>query len=111
MKKEQNGRNMENNIGINKNEALAPQDDRTTTISASSGDDSDSINGKDIVAQIAGEEVITESRGNGQPGIESNVNEPATDSTTEDPVSKMGESKSANEEGHTHNLDLLSMRP
>lgn len=108
MKKEQNGRNMENNIGINKNEALAPQDDRTTTISASSGDDSDSINGKDIVAQIAGEEVITESRGNGQPGIESNVNEPATDSTTEDPVSKMGESKSANEEGHTSNVGSVA---
>lgn len=108
MKKEQNGRNMENNIGINKNEALAPQDDRTTTISASSGDNSDSINDKDTTTQIVREEVITGFMKDDQPGIESNVNEPATDPTTEDPVSKMGESKSANEEGHTSNVGSMA---
>ena len=108
MKKEQNGRNMENNIGINKNEALAPQDDRTTTISASSGDDSDSINDKDIVTQIAGEEVITESMEDGQPTVKSNVNETVTDPTTEDPVSETVESKSANEEGHTSNVGSVA---
>lgn len=111
MKKERNGRNMENNLGINKNDALAPQDDRTTTISASSGDNGDSINDKDIVTQIAGEEVITESMEDGQPSVtavKSNVNETATDPTTEDPVSKTGESKSANGEGHTSNVDSMA---
>lgn len=108
MKKEQNGRNMESNLGINNNEALAPQDDRTTTISASSGDNSDSINDKDIVTQIAGEEVITESMEDGQPGIESNVNETATDPTTEVSVSETVDSKSANEEGHTSNVGSVA---
>ena len=87
MKKERNGRNMENNLGVNKNDALAPQDDRTTTISASSGDNSDSINDKGIATQIAGEEVITGSMEDGQPGIES---------------------KSANEEGHTSNVGSVA---
>ncbi len=108
MKKEQNGRNMENNIGINKNDALETQDDENITIGASSGDNSDSINDKDTTTQIVREEVITGFMEDGQPGIESNVNEPATDPTTEDPVSKMGESKSANEEGHTSNVGSMA---
>lgn len=111
MKKEQNGRNMENNLGVNKNDALDPQDDRTTTISVSSGDNSDSINDKDIVTQIAGEEVITESMEDGQPSVtavKSNVNETVTDLTTEDPVSETVESKSANGEGHTSNVGSVA---
>ena len=108
MKKEQNGRNMENNLGINKNDALAPQDDRTTTISASSGDDGDSINDNDIVTQIAGEEVITESMEDDQPTVKSNVNETVTDPTTEDFVSETVDSKSANVEGHTSNVGSMA---
>ena len=108
MKKERNGRNMENNLGVNKNDALDPQDDRTTTISASSGDNSDSINDKGIVTQIAGEEVITESMEDGQPNVKSNVNETVTDPTTESPVSETVESKSANGEGHTSNVGSVA---
>lgn len=108
MKKERNGKNMENNLGVNKNDALAPQDDRTTTISASSGDNSDSINDKDTTTQIVREEVITGSMEDGQPGIESNVNETVTDPTTEDPVSETVESKSANGEGHTSNVGSVA---
>lgn len=99
---------MENNLGINKNDALDPQDDRTATISASSGDNSDSINDKDIVTQIAGEEVITESTEDGQPSVKSNVNETVTDPTTEDPVSETVDSKSANGEGHTSNVGSVA---
>ena len=108
MKKERNGRNMENNLGVNKNDALDPQDDRTATISASSGDNSDSINDKGIVTQIAGEEVITESMEDGQPNVKSNVNETVTDPTTESPVSETVESKSANGEGHTSNVGSVA---
>ena len=108
MKKERNGRNMENNLGVNKNDALETQDDENITIGASSEGNSDSINDKDTTTQIVREEVITGSMEDGQPGIESNVNEPATDPTTEDPVSKMGESKSANEEGHTSNVGSVA---
>lgn len=108
MKKERNGRNMENNLGVNKNDALAPQDNRTITISASSGDNSDSINGKDTTTQIAGEEVITESMEDGQPTVKSNANETVTDPTTEDPVSETVESKSANGEGHTSNVGSVT---
>ena len=99
---------MQDNLDISKNDALETQDDENITISASSGDNSDSINDKDTTTQIAGEEVITGFMEDGQPGIESNVNEPATDPTTEDPVSKMGESKSANEEGHTSNVGSVA---
>ena len=108
MKKERNGRNMENNLGVNKNDALDPQDDRTATISASSGDNSDSINDKGIVTQIAGEEVITESMEDVQPNVKSNVNETVTDPTTESPVSETVESKSANGEGHTSNVGSVA---
>lgn len=99
---------MENNLGVNKNDTLAPQDNRTITISASSGDNSDSINGKDIATQIAGEEVITESMEDGQPTVKSNVNETVTDPTTEDPVSETVESKSANGKGHTSNVGSVA---
>lgn len=99
---------MENNLGINKNDALDPQDDRTATISASSGDNSDSINDKDIVTQIAGEEVITESMEDGQPSVKSNVNKTVTDPTTEGPASETVESKSANGEGHTSNVGSVA---
>ena len=99
---------MQDNLDISKNDALETQDDENITIGASSGDNSDSINGKDTTTQIAGEEVITGSMEDGQPGIESNVNETVTDPTTEDPVSKMGESKSANEEGHTSNVGSVA---
>ena len=98
---------MENNLGVNKNDALAPQDNRTITISASSGDNSDSINDKDTT-QIAVEEVITESMEDGQPTVKSNVNETVTDPTTEDPVSETVESKSANGEGHTSNVGSVA---
>ena len=108
MKKERNGRNMQDNLDISKNDALETQDDENITISASSGDNSDSINDKDTTTQIVREEVITGFMEDGQPGIESNVNEPATDPTTEDSVSKMGESKSANEEGHTSNVGSVA---
>lgn len=108
MKKERNGRNMENNLGVNKNDALAPQDDGTTTISASSGDNSDSINDKDTTTQIVREEVITGSMKDGQPTVKSNVNETVTDPTTEDPVSETVESKSANGEGHTSNVGSVA---
>ena len=108
MKKERNGRNMENNLGVNKNDALETQDDENITIGASSEGNSDSINDKDTTTQIAGEEVITGSMEDGQPGIESNVNEPATDPTTEDPVSETVESKSANREGHTSNVGSVA---
>lgn len=87
MKKERNGRNMENNLGVNKNDALETQDDENITIGASSEGNSDSINDKDTTTQIAGEEVITESMEDGQPGIES---------------------KSANEEGHTSNAGSVA---
>ena len=99
---------MQDNLDISKNDALETQDDENITISASSGDNSDSINDKDTTTQIVREEVITGFMEDGQPGIESNVNEPATDPTTEDPVSKMGESKSANEEGHTSNVGSVA---
>ena len=99
---------MQDNLDISKNDALETQDDENITIGASSGDNSDSINDKDTTTQIAGEEVITGSMEDGQPGIESNVNETVTDPTTEDPVSKMGESKSANEEGHTSNVGSVA---
>lgn len=87
MKKERNGRNMENNLGVNKNDALETQDDENITIGASSEGNSDSINDKDTTTQIAGEEVITGSMEDGQPGIES---------------------KSANEEGHTSNVGSMA---
>lgn len=99
---------MENNLGVNKNDAFDPQDDRTATISASSGDSSDSINDKDIVTQIAGEEVITESMEDDQPTVKSNVNETVTDPTTEDFVSETVDSKSANGEGHTSNVGSVA---
>lgn len=108
MKKERNGRTMENNLGVNKNDALETQDDENITIGASSEGNSDSINDKDTTTQIVREEVITGSMEDGQPGIESNVNEPATDPTTEDPVSETVESKSANEEGHTSNVGSVA---
>lgn len=108
MKKERNGRNMQDNLDISKNDALETQDDENITIGASSGDNSGSINDKDIVTQIAVEEVITESMEDGQPTVKSNVNETVTDPTTEDPVSKMGESKSANGEGHTSNVGSVT---
>ena len=108
MKKERNGRNMENNLGVNKNDALETQDDENITIGASSGDNSDSINDKDTTTQIAGEEVITESMEDGQPTVKSNVNETVTDPTTKDPVSETVESKSANGEGHTSNVGSVA---
>ena len=78
---------MENNLGVNKNDALETQDDENITIGASSEGNSDSINDKDTTTQIAGEEVITGSMEDGQPGIES---------------------KSANEEGHTSNVGSVA---
>lgn len=99
---------MQDNLDISKNDALETQDDENITISASSGDNSDSINGKDIATQIAGEEVITESMEDGQPTVKSNVNETVTDPTTEDPVSETVESKSANGEGHTSNVGSVA---
>lgn len=99
---------MQDNLDINKNDALETQDDENITISASSEGNSDSINDKDTTTQIVREEVITGFMEDGQPGIESNVNEPATDPTIEDSVSKMGESKSANEEGHTSNVGSVA---
>ena len=99
---------MQDNLDISKNDALETQDDENITISASSGDNSDSINDKDTTTQIAGEEVITGFMEDGQPGIESNVNETVTDPTTEDPVSETVESKSANEEGHTSNVGSVA---
>ena len=108
MKKERNGRNMQDNLDISKNDALETQDDENITIGASSGDNSDSINDKDTTTQIAGEEVITESMEDGQPTVKSNVNETVTDPTTEDPVSETVDSKSANEEGHTSNVGSVA---
>lgn len=99
---------MQDNLDISKNDALETQDDENITIGASSEGNGDSINDKDTTTQIVREEVITGSMEDGQPGIESNVNEPATDPTTEDPVSKTGESKSANEEGHTSNVGSVA---
>lgn len=99
---------MQDNLDISKNDALETQDDENITISASSEGNSDSINDKDTTTQIVREEVITGFMEDGQPGIESNVNEPATDPTIEDSVSKMGESKSANEEGHTSNVGSVA---
>lgn len=99
---------MQDNLDINKNDALETQDDENITISASSGDNSDSINDKGIVTQIAGEEVITESMEDGQPSVKSNVNEAITDPTTEDPVSETVDSKSANGEGYTSNVDSMA---
>ena len=99
---------MENNLGVNKNDALETQDDENITIGASSEGNSDSINDKDTTTQIAGEEVITESMEDGQPTVKSNVNETVTDPTTEDPVSETVESKSANGKGHTSNVGSVA---
>lgn len=102
---------MQDNLDISENDALETQDDENITIGASSEGNSDSINDKDIVTQIAGEEVITESMEDGQPSVtavKSNVNETATDQTTEDPVSETVDSKSANGEGHTSNVGSVA---
>ena len=99
---------MQDNLDISKNDALETQDDETITIGASSEGNGDSINDKDIATQIVREEIITGSMEDGQPTVKSNVNEPATDPTTEDPVSKTVESKSANEEGHTSNVGSVA---
>lgn len=102
---------MQDNLDISKNDALETQDDENITIGASSEGNGDSINDKDIVTQIAGEEVITESMEDGQPSVtavKSNVNETVTDPTTEDPVSETVESKSANGEGHTSNVGSVA---